>query len=76
MAIATATEHYVELSHGRTRYLEIGSGYPTILLHGVGFTSGGDSWLLNMEPISKVGLRVIAPDFLGWGESPDAGRAS
>lgn len=68
MAITTATEQYVTLSHGTTRYLEAGSGYPTILLHGVGFTAGGDSWLLNVEPISKAGLRVLAADFLGWGE--------
>ncbi|HEY3115268.1 MAG TPA: alpha/beta fold hydrolase [Chloroflexota bacterium] len=68
MAVATVTEQYVTLSHGKTRYLEAGTGFPTILLHGVGFTAGGDSWLLNLEPLSKEGLRVLAPDFLGWGE--------
>jgi pimeloyl-ACP methyl ester carboxylesterase len=35
-------------------------------LHGVGYTSGGDSWFLNIEPMAAR-LRVIAPDFLGWG---------
>jgi pimeloyl-ACP methyl ester carboxylesterase len=59
-------ERYVTLSHGRTRYFEAGEGAPVILLHGVGFTAGGDSWFLNVGPLSQ-GLRVLAPDFLGWG---------
>jgi len=60
-------ERTVELSHGRTRYFEAGEGRPVILLHGVGFTSGGDGWFLNIGPLSERGLRVIAPDFVGWG---------
>ncbi len=67
MAIATGVaEKYVELSHGRTRYLEAGTGEPTILLHGVGFTAGGDSWFLNIGPLSEK-VRVLAVDCLGWG---------
>jgi pimeloyl-ACP methyl ester carboxylesterase len=67
MAVATdVAEKYVELSHGRTRYLEAGTGDPTILLHGVGFTAGGDSWFLNIGPLSQK-VRVLAVDFLGWG---------
>jgi pimeloyl-ACP methyl ester carboxylesterase len=67
MAVATGVaEKYVELSHGRTRYLEAGTGYPTILLHGVGYTSGGDGWFLNIGPLSEK-VRVLAVDFLGWG---------
>lgn len=67
MATATGIEEkYVDLSHGRTRYLEAGSGDPVILLHGVGYTAGGDSWLLNI-PALATRLRVLAPDFLGWG---------
>ena len=64
MAIATGVaEKYVELSHGRTRYLEAGTGEPTILLHGVGFTAGGDSWFLNIGPLSEK-VRVLAVDCL------------
>ncbi len=67
MAIATdVAEKYVTLSHGRTRYLEAGTGEPTILLHGVGYTAGGDSWFLNIEPLAQK-VRVLAVDFLGWG---------
>jgi pimeloyl-ACP methyl ester carboxylesterase len=56
----------VVLSHGRTQYLEAGSGHPVILLHGAGFAAGGDSWLANLEGLSSR-LRVLAPDCLGWG---------
>jgi pimeloyl-ACP methyl ester carboxylesterase len=67
MALATGTaEKYVELSHGRTRYLEAGTGEPTILLHGVGFTAGADSWFLNIGPLAEK-IRVLAVDFVGWG---------
>jgi len=65
--IATNVEEkFVTMSHGRTRYLDAGVGHPTLLLHGVGFTGGADNWFLNMGPLSEK-LRVIAPDFLGWG---------
>jgi len=68
MALKTTDfpQQYVELSHGKTRYFEAGSGPPVLLLHGVGYTGGGDLWLLNIGPLSQR-FRVIAPDFLGWG---------
>ncbi len=66
MVATNVAEKYVTLSHGRTRYLEAGTGHPTILLHGVGFTGGADNFFLNMGPLSSK-LRVIAPDFVGWG---------
>ncbi|MFI5266509.1 MAG: alpha/beta fold hydrolase [Chloroflexota bacterium] len=60
------TEKYVELSHGKTRYVEAGSGEPVILLHGVDFAAGGDRFQWVMEPLSQR-FHAIAPDFLGWG---------
>jgi pimeloyl-ACP methyl ester carboxylesterase len=63
---AAIAEKYVTLSHGRTRYLEAGTGYPTVLLHGVNVDAGGDSWRLNIGPLATK-LRVLAPDFVGWG---------
>ncbi|HLG74354.1 MAG TPA: alpha/beta hydrolase [Chloroflexota bacterium] len=59
-------EKYVELSHGKTRYLEAGQGDPVILLHGVDFAAGGDRWQWVMEALAPK-YRAIAPDFLGWG---------
>jgi pimeloyl-ACP methyl ester carboxylesterase len=60
------TEKYVQLSHGKTRYLEAGRGYPTILIHGAGWTSGAESWAANIGPLSGQ-LRVLAIDALNWG---------
>ena len=65
--IENAEEKYVELSHGTTRYIEAGSGYPTILVHGVGYTGGAHNWLLNIGALSSK-LRVLAVDCPGWGK--------
>jgi pimeloyl-ACP methyl ester carboxylesterase len=54
-----------QLSHGTTNYIEAGSGYPVIMLHGSMFYQGGVDWLPCMGPIAEK-FRVIAPDFLGW----------
>ena len=60
------TEKFVQLSHGKTRYWEAGTGTPTILLHGAGWNSGCESWALAMGPLSQR-LRVLAIDCLNWG---------
>ncbi len=65
--IPNAEEKYVGLSHGSTRYIEAGSGYPTILVHGVGYTGGAHNWLLNIGPLSSK-LRVLAVDCPAWGK--------
>ena len=62
----TITEKYAEMSHGKTRYFEAGSGYPTILIHGAGFLSGADGWLQVMPPLAER-FRVLAIDCLNWG---------
>jgi pimeloyl-ACP methyl ester carboxylesterase len=59
-------ETFLEMSHGRTRYLEAGSGEPTILLHGAQFLGGADSWIQVMPALAQR-LRVLAPDSLNWG---------
>src|SRR4051812_415382 len=60
------TEKFVELGHGKTRYFEAGTGYPTILIHGAGFLSGADGWLGVMGPLAERG-RVLSIDCLNWG---------
>ncbi|MBI68108.1 MAG: hypothetical protein CL777_05130 [Chloroflexi bacterium] len=67
ITLDNAEEKYVEMSHGKTRYIEAGEGYPTILLHGVGYTDGAHSWLLNIGPLSKK-MKIIAVDALAWGK--------
>ena len=60
------TEKYAEMIHGKTRYWEAGAGYPTILIHGAGWTSGCESWVRNIGPLSEK-LHVYAIDCLNWG---------
>ena len=62
----TWTEKYLEMNHGKTRYWEAGAGYPTVLIHGAGWTSGCESWALNMGPLGEK-LHVYAIDCLNWG---------
>lgn len=60
------SEKYAEMSHGKTRYFEAGTGYPTILVHGAGIESGADGWLGVFEDLASQ-LRVISIDSLNWG---------
>ena len=55
----------VSLSHGKTRYLEAGSGQPVILLHGVAIAGGADDWRPAIEQFGGR-YRLLAPDFVGW----------
>ena len=55
----------VNLSHGKTHYVEAGSGYPVIMLHGSMIYQGGIDWLPSMPRIAEH-FRVIAPDQIGW----------
>lgn len=52
---------------GPVRYLEMGVGSPVVLLHGGGVGYSGDVWRGNIEGIAGYGLRVLAPDFPGYG---------
>lgn len=60
------TEQFAQMSHGRTRYWEAGSGSPVILIHGAGWNSGCENWSLAMAPLSQH-FRAIAVDCLNWG---------
>ena len=60
-------ERFLDLSHGRTRILEAGTGFPTILVHGAGFGSTADNWRGVMKPMAEK-LHVIAIDALNFGK--------
>jgi len=55
----------IALSHGKTRYLEAGTGHPVILLHGVAIVGGADDWRPAIEHLARR-YRILAPDFVGW----------
>lgn len=62
-----AVERYVQLRDVRARFLEAGEGTPTICIHGVGFTSGAESWLPALQAGLADQLHVFALDNIGWG---------
>lgn len=66
MAAPTVNEAWVEMSHGRTRYFEAGSGPDVLLIHGAGFLSGGHSWLPVLPQLGEH-FHVRAVDCLGFG---------
>lgn len=53
----------------RTRWLESGSGAPVVLLHGASLGSSADVWRPVMNELAERGLRVLAPDLPGFGET-------
>ena len=55
----------VTLSHGKTRYLEAGTGHPLILLHGADVSGGADDFRPALEVLGGR-YRTLAPDFIGW----------
>jgi pimeloyl-ACP methyl ester carboxylesterase len=65
--LVASTEIYrsVELRHGKTRYIEAGTGQPLILLHLSSIESGADDCLPLLDTLT-ADFRVLAPDLLGW----------
>ena len=64
---------YVEVDGIETHYIEAGSGDPVVLIHGGGAAScGAVNYGDVMEPLSEH-FRVIAPDVVGFGETPGRG---
>lgn len=62
---AAVTTREITLSHGKTRYLEAGTGHPVILLHGVAIAGGADDWRPAIDHLAGH-YRILAPDFVGW----------
>lgn len=62
---AAISSKEVALSHGKTRYLEAGTGHPVILLHGAAVSGGADDFRPVIERLSAR-YRTLAPDFINW----------
>jgi pimeloyl-ACP methyl ester carboxylesterase len=63
----TWTHATVETNGIRMHYVEQGSGFPILLLHG--FPELWYSWRHQIPALAEAGFRVIAPDLRGYGES-------
>jgi pimeloyl-ACP methyl ester carboxylesterase len=61
----TAVHKTVQLRHGKTRYIDVGTGEPLLLLHISSIEGGADDCLATLDVLSAE-FRVIAPDLIGW----------
>lgn len=60
---------FADLEGMRTHYLEAGEGFPVVLLHSGEFGGCAElSWEFNLPALAEH-FRVIAPDWLGFGQS-------
>ena len=59
---------FIDVKGIRTRYYELGSGEPMLLIHGATFSGQGsaNTWTLNLAGLSQ-NFHVFAPDRLGNG---------
>ena len=64
-AIETSIHKTVQLKHGKTRYIDVGTGHPLILLHLSSIESGADDCLATLGVLAPT-FRVLAPDLLGF----------
>ena len=69
MATIVKADKQVELDGLDIRYFEEGAGIPAILIHGAGLGSSAEVWLRNMGALASAGIRAIAFDQPGYGES-------
>ena len=59
-------EKYEQLTQGKVRYLEAGSGKDVLLLHGMGVYTSASTFQFMCEPLAAK-YHVIALDYLGFG---------
>ncbi len=60
---------FVDVEGMRTHYLEAGQGFPLVLLHSGEFGGCAElSWEFNLQSLAGH-FHVVAPDWLGFGES-------
>ena len=72
MDVALAsTDRFVTVDGLRLRYMEEGSGAPAVLLHGNSLGSSADVFRRNLGPLAAGGIRAIAFDLPGFGQSPE-----
>jgi pimeloyl-ACP methyl ester carboxylesterase len=64
---AMGTVRHVDVDGRRTRYLEVGSGEPILLVHGwIGSAENFHKWV----PALEGRRRMVIPDLPGFGETP------
>lgn len=69
MSELNITDNYLPFGELNIRYLEVGSGIPTLLLHALNPRSCAEEWLDTMQLFKEDGRHVFAMDMPGWGLS-------
>jgi 2-hydroxy-6-oxonona-2,4-dienedioate hydrolase len=64
-----SNERFVTIDGRNVRYLEEGSGAPAILVHGTSLGSSADVFRRNLPALAAGGVRAIAVDLPGFGQS-------
>jgi 2-hydroxy-6-oxonona-2,4-dienedioate hydrolase len=64
-----SNERFVAIDGRNVRYLEEGSGAPAILVHGTSLGSSADVFRRNLPALGAGGIRAIAVDLPGFGQS-------
>ena len=66
---------FIDVNGTRTRYYELGSGEPMLLIHGATFSGQGsaNTWTLNLAGLAEK-FHVFAPDRLGNGMTDNPKR--
>ncbi|MBI2912709.1 MAG: alpha/beta hydrolase [Chloroflexi bacterium] len=67
MAGESWQQRYVTANGIRVHYVEQGDGFPVVMLHG--FPELWYSWRHQVPALAAAGLRAIAPDLRGYGET-------
>ena len=66
-----ANDRFVTVDGLKIRYMEEGAGAPALLLHGNSLGSSSDVFRRNLGPLAAGGIRAIAFDLPGFGQTPE-----
>jgi len=64
--VATPTEKFVQLTAGKVRYLEAGTGDPLLMVHGMGFANSANTFDTVFDEFAEH-FHVYSLDMLGFG---------
>src|SRR5947209_20182752 len=67
--VVRTDDRFTKVEGLNIRYLEEGSGVPAILLHGSSLGSSADVFRRNLRALGSQGIRAIAFDLPGFGQS-------
>ena len=67
--VTMTADKYVTIDGLKIRYIEEGTGYPVLFMHGASLGSSADVFRRNLSHFAQAGFRALAFDFPGYGLS-------